>query len=215
MLKTNKKIIILTSIITLIPLFLGLALWNKLPDTIATHFDLSGTADGWSSKPFAVFFLPLFLLAVHLICTIATSADPRRQNISDKLFALVLWICPVISVLMCCSVYLIALGFDLNMSLIAQLLVGVVFIIIGNYLPKCRQNYTMGIKLPWTLADEDNWNKTHRLAGWLWMVAGLLFLVFTLMDRMSEWFLLGVILVAVLVPTAYSFLLHLKKEKID
>ena len=213
MLKRNKKIILLTASITLLPMLMGIALWNRLPEQVATHFDINGVADDWSSKGFAVFGLPLFLLAVHLVCTLATAADPRRQNISDKMFRLVLWVCPVISLITNCSVYLIALGKEVNIGLICMLLVGVMFIIVGNYLPKCRQNYTMGIKLPWTLADEENWNRTHRMAGWLWMAAGAVFLVVAVVGKMSTWFSLATIGITVLVPTIYSFLLHLKKEK--
>ena len=213
MLKRNKKIILLTAIITLLPMLMGIVLWNRLPEQVATHFDINGVANDWSSKGFAVFGLPLFLVAVHLVCALDTAADPRRQNISDKMYRLVLWICPVISLITNCSVYLIALGKEVNIGLICMLLVGVMFIIVGNYLPKCRQNYTMGIKLPWTLADEENWNRTHRMAGWLWMATGAVFLVMAVVGKMSTWFFLVTIGITVLVPTIYSFLLHLKKEK--
>ena len=215
MLKQNKKLIILTAIITLLPILMGVALWEQLPDQIATHFDVNGVADGWSSKPFAVFCLPFFLLVVHLLCTFGTAADPRKQNISGKMLRLVLWVCPVISVITNGSVYLIALGKDIDISLICMLLVGFMFIIVGNYLPKCRQNYTMGIKLPWTLADEENWNKTHRMAGWLWMATGVVFLLMTFIGRITQWFFLTAIIITVLVPTIYSFLYHLKKQKAE
>jgi len=215
MIKKNKKIIILTSIVTLLPILLGLVLWNRLPDRIATHFDINGVADGWSSKPFAVFGLPAMLLAFHLICTFGTAADPRRQNISDKMFRLVLWICPIVSLIVNPSAYLIAIGKEIDITLVCIILIGVMFIVIGNYLPKCRQSYTMGIKLPWTLADEDNWNKTHRMAGWLWMAVGVVFLVMAVIGKISLWFFLTSIIVTVLIPTVYSFLLHLKKNKLD
>ncbi len=215
MLKKNKKLIILTAIITLLPILMGLVLWNQLPDRIATHFDFNGVADGWSSKAFAVFGLPTFLVAAHLLCTFGTAADPRKQNISDKMYRLVLWICPIISLITNCSVYLIALGRKVNIGLICMVLTGIMFIIVGNYLPKCRQNYTMGIKLPWTLADEENWNRTHRMAGWLWMAAGVVFLVIAVTGKMSLVLFLATIIITVLIPTIYSFLYHLKHHKMD
>ena len=98
MLKQNKKLIILTAIITLLPILMGVALWEQLPDQIATHFDFNGQPDDWSSKPFAVFGLPAILFAIHLLCTLGTAADPHKQNISGKMLRLVLWVCPVISV---------------------------------------------------------------------------------------------------------------------
>ena len=84
-------------------------------------------------------------------------------------------------------------------------------IIIGNYLPKARQNYTIGIKIPWTLANEENWNRTHRLAGYLWMICGILMVLICLTQLVpSEW-LIGIILFMTLVPCVYSFWLHTKK----
>ena len=209
MLKRNKKTIILTACITLLPMLLGLALWNRLPDTVATHFDINGDPDGWSSKAFAVFGLPAFLVAVHLLCALATTVDPKRKNIQDKMYKLVLWICPVVSLFTCGGVYFYALGVEMDMARIAERLVSVMFIVIGNYLPKCRQSYTMGIKLPWTLHDEENWNATHRFGGWVWMAGGAVMLVLSLLGVVrNAVVLVGLILVMILAPTAYSFLYY-------
>ena len=213
MLKRNKGTLILTTIITALPILLGLALWSRLPETIATHFDVNGVADGWSSKAFAVFGLPAFLVAVHLLCAFGTMMDPKRKNIQDKMYKLVLWSCPVISILTCGAVYLYALGMEVNMALIAELMVGVMFIVVGNYLPKCRQSYTMGIKLPWTLNDEENWNATHRFGGWLWMAGGVVVLLLTFLPAVNPLCTLGRILLMVGLPTAYSYLYYRSHRK--
>ena len=213
MLKRNKGTLILTTIITALPILLGLALWSRLPETIATHFDVNGVADGWSSKAFAVFGLPAFLVAVHLLCAFGTMMDPKRTNIQDKMHKPVLWSCPVISILTCGAVYLYALGMEVNMALIAELMVGVMFIVVGNYLPKCRQSYTMGIKLPWTLNDEENWNATHRFGGWRWMAGGVVFLLLTFLNAVNTLCTLGLILLMVGLPTAYSYLYYRKHCK--
>ena len=103
--KKNKGFIILTSLITLLPMMAGIFLWQKLPDQMATHFDFQNVPNGWSSKTFAVFGLPLFILAGHLFCTFYTSADPKRQHINDKLYRLVLLLCPAISVICGIAIY--------------------------------------------------------------------------------------------------------------
>ncbi len=213
MLKRNKKTLIITCIITLLPMLVGFVLWNRLPDKIAVHFDGSGNADGWSSKLFAVVGLPLFLLGAHVLCALGTMADPKKKNIQDKIFRLILWIVPTVSLVANGAVYLYALEMPVNMTLISHVLLGVVFIVVGNYLPKCRQSYTVGIKLPWTLADEDNWNRTHRFAGGLWMAGGAVFLLMAFLGRNQMWLLFGVMLAMVLIPTAYSFLLYWKKKE--
>ena len=208
--KINKKTLVLTSVVILLPIIIGVLLWSKLPDTIPTHFAMDGTPNGWSSKPFTVFGLPLFLLGVHLLCIGATSQDPKYPNMSDKLFGIVLWICPVISLLTVVTCYSAALGYEMNISKYVMIGIGILFMVIGNYLPKCKQNYTMGIKLPWTLDDEENWNRTHRFAGFLWVAGGAFITINAFLEW--EWLFLVIVFAMVLIPTIYSFLYYKKNR---
>ena len=208
--KIDKRTLLLTSIITLIPIVVGLLLWDKLPDTIPTHFGMDGTPNGWSSKTFTVFGLPVLMLFFHLLCVGITSVDPKYDNMNQKLFAIVVWICPVTSLLVVIASYGSALGWEMNISKYVMFGCGVLFMIIGNYLPKCKQNYTMGIKIPWTLDNEDNWNKTHRLAGFLWVIGGAAMVVNAFIG--SEWSILVISVVMVFVPMVYSYL-YFKKNK--
>lgn len=214
MIKRNKGKLILTSIIILIPVVIGLMLWDKLPDKVPTHWNSEGVVDGWSSKGFAVFGLPAFLFAIHWVCLLVSSADPKNKNYSEKLLQLVFWICPVISVLLGVISYGTALGMEFKVDTIMLVLVGLVFIVIGNYMPKCKQNYTMGIKLPWTLNDEENWNKTHRMAGKLWVITGFLVMLCILAPTsvMVASFII-ILFMAIIIPTVYSYLLYRNKKK--
>ena len=94
------------------------------------------------------------------------------------------------------------------MEMIMPVLIGLIFTIIGNYLPKCKQNYTVGIKIPWTLNSEENWNKTHRFAGWLWTFCGVLIMLTGFFG--SFWIFLPIVLLMVIAPCAYSYILHRK-----
>lgn len=205
-LKDYKGTIILTSIIILLPILVGLYLWPQLPDQIATHFGADNQPNGYSSKEFTVIGLPLFMLFVHILCLAGTKADPKSENIHSKMIHLVLWICPIISVVMGAVTYSYALGYNVDVSSIAMALIGLMFVIVGNYLPKSKQSYTMGIKLPWTLADESNWYHTHRMAGFLWMLCGIITLV--CMFLKIYWIILVLILIAVFVPTIYSYVYY-------
>lgn len=206
--KVNKKTIILTSIIILLPIVFGLVMWNKLPDPMPTHFGADGVADGWSSKSFAVFGLPLVMLAVHLVCIFASKTDPKSSNYSEKLFAVIMWLIPVLCLLGEGTTYAYALGYTVNITQYVLILMAVIFIVIGNYLPKCRHNYTLGVKLPWTLADENNWNATHRVAGYVWIIGGLVLLVNAFFFNMEIF--LGVVFVMVLIPSVYSYMYYRK-----
>ena len=206
MIKQNKYKIIVSSLVTILPLFIGLILWNKLPDKIVTSFGWYGEANGYNSKAFAVFGLPLILLLVNLICIIATSADPRRKNISNGMFSLVISIVPICSVICGVCIYGNAMGYVLKVENIMSIFIGVLFIVLGFILPRCKQNYTIGIKLPWTLHDEDNWNKTHKLAGKVWIIGGVVMVFVGLLQSKVLFF--SVIAALVLIPTVYSFLLY-------
>ena len=209
--KISKKTFILTCIVVLLPMVVGLILWKRLPEEIVTHFGSDGVANGWSSKGAAVFGLPLFVLFVHMLCVGITLQDPKIANMNEKMLALILWICPVVSVFMTISIYGYELGYDMNVEKIAMVMVSLLFVILGNYLPKCKPNYTVGIKLPWTLDSEENWNRTHRLAGFVWVIGGLVMLVNAFLG--VEWLMLVVMLVLVFIPTGYSFLYYLRHGK--
>ena len=208
MIKKNLKTLIITSIVILLPILAGVILWNQLPDPMPSHWNASGEIDGWSSKPFAIFGLPLIMLAAQWLCMLGTAADPKKNNHPEKILHLVLWIIPVLSVVMHTVVYMIALGYGVRMEVIMPVLMGVLFVIIGNYLPKCKQNYTIGIKIPWTLNNEENWNKTHRFAGWLWTACGLLVILTGFIG--GFWLFMIVTLLMVFAPIIYSYLLHRK-----
>ena len=210
MIKQRKTTLILTSIFILVPIVIGIVLWNQLPDTMATHWGVDNEANGFSSKTFTVFGMPAVLLAIHWICILATKLDKKSQNINPKIFSLVLWICPALSLLMSAIVYLTALGKEIKVGFIVILFMGLLFIIIGNYLPKCKQSYTMGIKLPWTLESEENWNKTHRFAGPLWVIGGVGIMATAIFQSFILFF--SIVVLMVIVPTVYSYLQY-KKNK--
>ena len=206
MIKKNLKLLIVTSIVMLLPILAGVALWDQLPDPMPSHWNAAGEIDGWSSKPFAVFILPLILVAAQWLCLLATAADPKKKNHPEKIIHLVLWIIPVLSVVMHTFTYLIALGYGVRMEVMMPIFIGLIFTIIGNYMPKCKQNYTIGIKIPWTLNNEENWNKTHRFAGFLWVICGIAIMLTGFLG--SFWIFLPIALVMVIVPVIYSYILH-------
>ena len=210
MLKENKKTLILASIITILPMFIGLYFWNKLPEQMGTHFGVNGEVDGYSSKAFAVFGAPLLLLAVEWFCAFVTANDPKKQNISPKLFKLILWIVPIVSLFIALFLYSYNLGFNINITNAAGIFVGLIFIIIGNILPKAKHNYTVGIKIPWTLANEENWNRTHHLAGYLWVIGGIITILLSFIDATKIISIVFAPIIIGIVPCIYSYILHVK-----
>ena len=210
MIKKNKLKIIISSVITLFPMLFGFIVWDRLPENIATSFGWNGEITGYSSKMFAVVGLPAILTIVNLICIIATNADPRRKNISNKMFTAVISIVPVCSLLCGACIYGNALGYKVSVESIMPVFMGILFFVLGFILPKCKQNYTIGIKLPWTLHDEENWNKTHKLAGKLWICGGIIMIVSGLFNL--TFIFVTIIFALVIIPTVYSYLLYRKQK---
>ena len=213
MFKKYRKTLIITTIITLLPMLAGVILWNKLPEQMPMHFNAAGEVDGWASKAVGVFVMPLVFVAVQWLCAVGSfKMDPKAQNLNEKVMGLVLWFVPVLSVLMSVLVYGTALGKEMNVQVVIPLLMGLLFIAVGNWLPKCKQTYTLGIKLPWTLNDEDNWNRTHRFAGPVWVVCGVIVAVGALVGGAFLWVMLAAFVMMIAAPVTYSYLLFRKKN---
>lgn len=208
--KHEKKRLILTTVICLLPIMAGLVLYSRLPERVPTHFDFSGTPDGWSSRPFAVFGLPCLLAALNVFLYACLNRDPKRANMSSALKTVSQWSLPVLSVLCYGLTLTAALGYPSRIEIVVPLLTGILLLVIGNYLPKTKQSYTMGIRLPWTLQSEENWNRTHRLSGFLWVAAGAAFILLSLLRLWNIWLLGALLLALIFVPIGYSYFLHKK-----
>lgn len=207
------KHLMITSLLVLLPCLVGLALWDQLPDQMPTHFGVNG-ADGWSSKGFAVFGIPVMMLVFHVIIYAATLLDKQNQQSGNrKVLDIILYIFPVISMVTSGIVYAISLGQNANVSLLMiklmPMLTGLMFVVMGNYMPKCRMNSTLGIKTKWTFHNEENWNKTHRVGGITFVLGGILMMIFGLLNWF--WAFVPVMFALILIPMVYSWQLYKKQ----
>lgn len=217
MIKKYKWNLLVTSIIILLPMLYGLVVWDQLPDVMATHWGMDNQPNGYSSKNMVVFGMPLIMLAMQWFCLVAIELDIRKRNHSPQVVKFVLWIIPLMSLFALAVTYSSAMGAKLNVGFWALFLVGIIFVLTGNYLPKCRQNWTMGVRNRWTLSDPENWNRTHRLAGPVWIVCGLMMIIggFFSTNVIVAYGMFVPIAVAVLVPTIYSYLYYKKHKSED
>lgn len=214
MIKNNKWRLLISSVLIVLPIAVGFLLWDRLPEQMTTHWGADGAPDGYMDRLWAILSIPLILLAVQWICALLTAFDRSNDGKNRKVRALVLWIVPILSWMVNGALYALALGWELDATAIGALAMGGLFIVIGNYLPKCRQNHTIGIKLSWTLSSEENWNATHRVAGRVWMIGGALMLLgMFLPSAWFVWAMLGISLVLVLIPLLYSWRLWHKQAK--
>ena len=187
---------VISVIATLLPIIIGLALWNKLPDELPVHWGIKGNVDRLATKAEGIFIMPCLCAIIH-----------------HKPILVSIWIVPLITILINVLIYIIALGGKVSMTMAVFFIIGVMFIGLGNYMPKLKQNYTIGIKVPWTLNSEENWNMTHRMAGKLYVVAGVISIIIALLnnvlsDEVTIIIFMAVFLVTGIGSVAYSFWLY-------
>ena len=212
MIRKNKWKLIVTSIVILLPIAAGLLMWNVLPQEMATHWSFNGSANGWRGKAFAVFAMPLAMLAGHWICILVTALDPKNKNQTRKAMGLIYWIFPFLSLFVSAMIYADAVGLDFGRDAVYTVALGLMFIVIGNLLPKCKRNRTLGIRVKWTLEDDENWNATHRFGGKVWVAGGLILLPCALLPRTAIHIAaFGMIILLAIIPTIYSYKYHRKQ----
>lgn len=215
MIKNHKWKAIISSVVILLPMLFGLVFWNRLPATMVSHWGADGVADGTASKGFMVFGVPLIFLAIQWFMLWIMTVVDKDNTQNNKIMGVCFGILPVMSLVVHVFIYSVALEKEWNLVALVPVVIGAMFMLIGNYLPKTTRNRTMGIKMHWTMGNEENWNKTHRLGGKLWFWCGLVILFTALLPiKITVAVLIVTIVVAVVVPTVYSYTIY-KKHKAE
>lgn len=149
--------------------------YPRLPETVATHWNLRGVPDGYSSRFWALAMMPLVMFAMTGVFAVLPKMDPRRENYA-KFFDSYWLIANAILVFMGVAHVLIlanGMGYTVQVDRLLPLGVGLLFAFLGNYLTRIEPNWFIGIRTPWTLSSDTVWRKTHRTGGWLFVIGGI------------------------------------------
>ncbi|MCL2802240.1 MAG: SdpI family protein [Treponema sp.] len=220
MIKKNKEtkfpiVLVITSIVCLLPICLSLAVYNDLPESAAMQWNFEGNPNWYAHKAVLAFGMPLFFMALNIIVFFLVHADPKHKNASKVMLVFVEWFISVLSLIIVPLMLLTNLDVKMPTVTIVLVLVGILFVFLGNYMPKNKQNYYIGIRVSWTLNDPENWNKTHRMGGFLWIIGGILTIItafLPLNNIVGITVILIILLIIAAVPILYSYSLY-KKEK--
>ena len=185
---------------TLLPALIGLVLWSTNPQTVF---------------PLAVLFTPVLLALTLALCLHLTEKLEKDREKNKKINSVVIWIIPVLSNVTFWISYAVAVQrMEVPVLRILSWLFAVIYLVMGNYLPKCRQNSTVGIRVKWTASTEENWNATHRLAGPCYMVCGFLMIPASFLPEKAAMFLLlGLLILGNAIPLVYSYTFYKKQQR--
>jgi len=189
--------------------------YQNFPAQVATHWNFQGEVDGYSSPFVAAFLFPILMLIMYLVFLILPYFDPKKEQYAT--FAPVYHQFKNIFLIFIFIIFLLTgingLGYYVNIGLLMPLLVGGLFMLIGNLIKKVKMNWFMGIRTPWTLSSETVWRKTHELSSKVMIISGLLMIATLIMSPTGKLILFSLaILLIVFVPIIYSYLLY-RQEK--
>jgi len=194
---------------------IGAALYQRLPAQVPTHFDIHGRADDYTAKPYAVLIAPGVLLLTGLLFSVLPRISPKGYRLEPflRVYEIIAITVFAVEFVALQIPLLLALGyrFDIKRSLGAG--TGLLLLILGNYLGKVTRNFFVGIRTPWTLANEEVWLRTHRLGGVLFVIGGAVILIASFVTTMStELVILGVIGGLSLFLVVYSYVIYRRIE---
>lgn len=185
-----------------------------LPDTIPVHFGMDGTADGYGSK-WCIFLFPCISAVCRAAAEPLRNMDPKKNNYKrfdgfyNRFF---FWFSLCFLIIEIANI-IVAAGYELNMAAVILVCIGILLFLIGNSLPKIKQNYFMGIRTPWVLADETVWYKTHRFGGKVFTIGGILLVIDAFLPSGIRFGCFCIIVIfMIILPCIYSFIIYRKKQ---
>lgn len=202
--------------IVLLP-FLYLAyIWNQLPEQVPLHYDIKGEVNRYGDKSELILIPILLPLLIYVIFLVVPYIDPKKQiqKMGNKYQSLKLILTTFMSALALYIIHTTKTDSFGNPN-VMFLIIGAMYVILGNYFKTIKANYFIGIRTPWTLESETNWNETHRLGGKVWFVGGLLVIVCSLLldAEINFKVFMGITIIIALIPIVYSYLLYRKQQK--
>lgn len=206
---------IVPSFIIIAAFLTGLISYPYLPEQLPTHWNASGMPDEYRSKTFAIWLMPALMILLFLSFQIIRVIDPKRKNIVkfskdiDMINNSLLFVFLIIHG----TTILYGLGWDINMSMVMPVIIGIVFVVIGNYMPRFKFNYFIGIRTPWTLSSEHVWTKTHQISGKLYVIGGFLLLLCSFLP--IKWKVVSIIVITVIVSLLASVISYIWYKRLQ
>ena len=210
-----RKSEIISLLIIMISFIIGISFYSLLPDKVASHWNAKGEVDGYMSKFGGLFLMPVISLVLLLLFIIIPKIDPLKHNIEKfrKYFDGFI----VLMMLFLFYLYILTILWNIGVRFnFVHLLVpifSIFFYYCGILIQKAQRNWFIGIRTPWTLSNEEVWNKTHKIGGKLFKIAGIISLIGILLPEYALFFVICPLIIASLFPVIYSYFAYQKLTK--
>ncbi len=212
--KIKKELPLLA--IVLLPFIYLAYIWNELPEKVAVHWNSNGVVDRYGNKTELILIPILLPLLIYIIFLIVPRIDPKQKlkNMGNKLQNLKFWMTTLMSILALFIIYS-SKNESFENSNYLVIIIGILYMVLGNYFKTIKANYFIGIRTPWTLENESVWKETHNLGGKLWLIGGLIVVLASfVLENQSNFTVFFVITgIITVVPIVYSYLLFRKFSK--
>ncbi len=213
-----NALVFTTVALVIVSLVIGAISYQRLPDRVPTHFDLHGRPDGFTAKPFGVLITPILVAFLGLAFYVLPRISPKGYRLEPFLNTYEIIALAIVAVAFgdgMAALYL-SLGYNLDMNCVLDIGLGLLFIILGNFLGKVTRNFFVGIRTPWTLANPEVWLRTHRLGGVLFVAGGAIMVIAGFAwtgSRGTHFLLTAVPLGIALFLTGYSYVIYRQLEQ--
>lgn len=201
----NWKILIITSMVCLLPIVLGIIFYQQLPEQMPVHFNINNEADNYASKNFALFGIPIILTALQIFCCVITDWKENKETQRPRFITIIKWFIPILSVVVSTILIEIPLGSTVDVRKSICFVLGILFILIGNYSPKMSYEMAKGKFHPMP-KDEKMYRKMVRMLGYTFVISGIALLISILFPPICTATVIVVLVVAILVEGLYCLM---------
>ena len=213
---STRTTLIVTLVLVVVAMAFSLTVYNRLPDPMASHWNVNDQVNGYMPRFWGAFLMPIISVVMLGLFLLIPSIDPLKANIAKFREAFNAFIVLIMVFLL--YIHLLSLLWNLGfqnfkMSLTLLPAVGLLFVFAGWMMRKAKRNFFIGIRTPWTLSSDHVWDETHRVGSWLFIAMGIITMFTAFLGQAGMYVMFGVILVGVLVPVIYSYVLYQQETK--
>ena len=200
--KIDWKTLIITVLVCFIPIVIGVIFYNKMPDEMAMHFGMNNKPDVYASKNFVLFLIPVIMILLQVFCCVISDINGAKKKNSPKVIGIVKWIVPVLSIVIYITMIVYSLGYDLDIRRIICTVIGLIFMILGNYMPKMSFEDATNIMYP-KPKDAKKFMSVSKVIGYTFVVLGLLLIISVVLKPMYSYGVLILTAVITIIEAIY------------